>query len=389
MRSTNLHCWRSRLSHAVPVLSGHSDEHSLHRPCTRRFDYGRRAAFGAGRRPYPNGPYVLAAFAPGCSPRAQAQPALLGLGGGGTFDEVRATNSCPDGNAEFTRFRAGEPSTSRTTSRSSDIVELLSRPDSGHRWHTAPRLRPSTSAFNTDRGPLQAKARPARSAFSHLDRRRNCGVGGARARSPLFAGSGRRVESTSPRTTAGATTRPRIALAKARRLLCRVGLFGRAACCVFACFYNENELGREGLHRALPRCGKRRSASRRSLCRWNSRRIRCARGSGAVGRRPRGLDRRATTMPRPSRHDDEEQPAELRTLGQRGLREDCWTQPRGESDPAKRRDTLQRAESLMLNDYPLLPVYYYVTRRLVQPRVARAGDQPDEPDLLKVLPARK
>jgi len=40
-----------------------------------------------------------------------------------------------------------------------------------------------------------------------------------------------------------------------------------------------------------------------------------------------------------------------------------------EEDPAKRRDTLQQAESLMLSDYPLLPVYFYVTRRLVQPRI--------------------
>jgi oligopeptide transport system substrate-binding protein len=40
-----------------------------------------------------------------------------------------------------------------------------------------------------------------------------------------------------------------------------------------------------------------------------------------------------------------------------------------EPDPARRRDMMQQAESLMLNDYPLLPVYYYVARRLVQPRV--------------------
>ncbi len=57
-----------------------------------------------------------------------------------------------------------------------------------------------------------------------------------------------------------------------------------------------------------------------------------------------------------------------------------------ESDPARRRDTLQQAESLMLNDYPLLPVYFYVTRRLVAPRVVGAVHQPDEPHLLAILP---
>jgi oligopeptide transport system substrate-binding protein len=48
----------------------------------------------------------------------------------------------------------------------------------------------------------------------------------------------------------------------------------------------------------------------------------------------------------------------------------------GEPDPAKRRDTLQQAESLMLNHYPLLPVYYYVSRRLVQPRIAAPAINP-------------
>ena len=47
-----------------------------------------------------------------------------------------------------------------------------------------------------------------------------------------------------------------------------------------------------------------------------------------------------------------------------------------ESDPARRRDTLQQAESLMLNDYPLLPVYFYVTRRLVSARVAAPAINP-------------
>ncbi len=48
----------------------------------------------------------------------------------------------------------------------------------------------------------------------------------------------------------------------------------------------------------------------------------------------------------------------------------------GEADPARRRDTLQQAESLMLNDYPLLPVYFYVSRRLVAPRIAAPAINP-------------
>ena len=47
-----------------------------------------------------------------------------------------------------------------------------------------------------------------------------------------------------------------------------------------------------------------------------------------------------------------------------------------EPDPLRRRETLQQAEALMLADYPLLPVYFYVTRRLVQPRIAAPAINP-------------
>jgi oligopeptide transport system substrate-binding protein len=40
-----------------------------------------------------------------------------------------------------------------------------------------------------------------------------------------------------------------------------------------------------------------------------------------------------------------------------------------DTDAARRRETLQQAEALMLQDYPLLPVYFYVTRRLVSEAV--------------------
>jgi ABC-type oligopeptide transport system substrate-binding subunit len=41
-----------------------------------------------------------------------------------------------------------------------------------------------------------------------------------------------------------------------------------------------------------------------------------------------------------------------------------------ETDVARRRQLLQQAERLMLGDYPLLPVYFYVTRRLVQAHIS-------------------
>jgi oligopeptide transport system substrate-binding protein len=40
-----------------------------------------------------------------------------------------------------------------------------------------------------------------------------------------------------------------------------------------------------------------------------------------------------------------------------------------EVDPRKRRDLLEQAERLALRDHPLIPIYFYVTKRLVKPDV--------------------
>ncbi len=44
-------------------------------------------------------------------------------------------------------------------------------------------------------------------------------------------------------------------------------------------------------------------------------------------------------------------------------------QAAAEVDPAKRRVLLQQAESVMLKDHPLLPIYFYVNKHLVKPEV--------------------
>jgi oligopeptide transport system substrate-binding protein len=40
-----------------------------------------------------------------------------------------------------------------------------------------------------------------------------------------------------------------------------------------------------------------------------------------------------------------------------------------EIDAAKRRELLQQAERVMLQDHPLLPIYFYVNKHLVKPQV--------------------
>lgn len=45
------------------------------------------------------------------------------------------------------------------------------------------------------------------------------------------------------------------------------------------------------------------------------------------------------------------------------------TSAAGEADPGKRRELLQSAERSLLNDHPLIPLYFYVNKHLVSPRV--------------------
>lgn len=47
-----------------------------------------------------------------------------------------------------------------------------------------------------------------------------------------------------------------------------------------------------------------------------------------------------------------------------------------EADPARRRVLLQNAERVMLDDQPLIPLYFYVAKHLVSPRVAGWRDNP-------------
>lgn len=39
------------------------------------------------------------------------------------------------------------------------------------------------------------------------------------------------------------------------------------------------------------------------------------------------------------------------------------------ADPAARYALMQRAETILLNDAPIIPIYYYTSVRLVQPSV--------------------
>jgi oligopeptide transport system substrate-binding protein len=46
------------------------------------------------------------------------------------------------------------------------------------------------------------------------------------------------------------------------------------------------------------------------------------------------------------------------------------------SDPAYRKGLLEKAEDLMLADYPVIPVYFYSSKRLIKPYVKGARTNP-------------
>lgn len=47
-----------------------------------------------------------------------------------------------------------------------------------------------------------------------------------------------------------------------------------------------------------------------------------------------------------------------------------------EADPLRRRQLLEEAESLMLSDYPVIPIYFYVSKRLIKPYIRGAKPNP-------------
>jgi oligopeptide transport system substrate-binding protein len=52
------------------------------------------------------------------------------------------------------------------------------------------------------------------------------------------------------------------------------------------------------------------------------------------------------------------------------------TQARSETDPQQRREQLHSAEQLVLNDLPVLPIYFYQSKHLVKPQVQGWRDNP-------------
>ena len=310
-----------------------------------------------------NGPYVLQDFVPGTSltlkrnPHYWDRPAVQ-------FDEVRY-EFIADENAEFTRFRAGEIDVTNTVPEQR-FQELAEKPD--------PRLqhRPTLSTFyytlNTDRGPLRGK-RGLREALSlAVDRDAITAsvtrAGQVAAYSLVPSG----VWNYEPQAYAWRENDAAERRARARKLYAEAGYSAQRPLRL-RLLYNENELVQRvsiavaamwkdelGVETELLQMEfKAYLAARADPAQWDVVRVGWTADYNDAST---FLDTMTVDSPQNFGRWMSSEYARL------------LAEAAAEADSSRRRDVLQRAESLMLSDYPLLPVYFYVTRRLVQPRIA-------------------
>jgi oligopeptide transport system substrate-binding protein len=316
-----------------------------------------------------NGPYILTGFTPGSGVHLARNPhywrpeALA-------FDEIRY-EFVTDETAEYTRFRAGELDVTNTVPEQR-FQELLATPGSGlqHRsW-----LATFYFTLNTERGPL-AKDRSLREALSlAVDREAITSAIARAGQVPAYSLVPGDVWNYAPAEYVWRSEPQTVRLTRARALYTASG-YSADRPLRLRLLYNENELIQR-VCVAIAAMWKEALGVETELVQMEFKAYLAARADPAqwdvvrVGWTADYNDASTflDTMTRDSPQN----------FGR-------WTNARyaalikaaaAEADPARRRETLQEAESLMLADYPLLPVYFYVSRRLVQPRIAAPDINP-------------
>jgi oligopeptide transport system substrate-binding protein len=316
-----------------------------------------------------NGPYVLGGQVPSSglrlirNSRYWDQPSVA-------FDEVRY-EFIPDENAEYMRFRAGEIDVTYSVPEQR-FQELLAMPNSGlqHR----PTLATIYFSLNTDRGPLAGK-RGLREALSlAIDRRTITDsvtrAGQVPAYSLVPEGTWNYQPASYPWRDAASAER----IGRARKLYAEAG-YSAGKPLRLRLLYNENELVQR-LCIAVAAMWKEVLGVETELRQMEFKAYLAARAD------PSQWD--VVRVGWTADYNDASTFLDTMTEGS-PQNFGRWVNAKyarllesaaNEQDPARRRDTLQQAESLMLSDYPLLPVYFYVTRRLVQPHIRAPAINP-------------
>ncbi len=309
-----------------------------------------------------NGPYRLVAFAPGASLRVSRNPhywdaAVV------AYDEIRY-EFVPDENAEFARFRAGELDVTDSVPEQR-FEELARAADSGlqHR----PTLATFYLTLNTDRGPLRGKLGLRQALSLAVDREAITSSIARAGQVPAHSLVPEGVWNYAPARYdwRGKPRDERLALA---RLLYADAGFAADRPLRLRLLYNENELVQK-ICVAIAAMWKESLGVEVELIQMEFKAYLAARADPAQW----DVVRVGWTA------DYNDASSFLDTMLQGSPQNfGRWRDGRyarlleaaaNETDSARRRETLQQAEALMLQDYPLLPVYFYVTRRLVQPQV--------------------
>lgn len=316
-----------------------------------------------------NGPYQLAELVPGARLRLTRNPYYRDSASV-AFDEVHY-EFVPDENAEFTRFRAGELDVTNTVPEQR-FEQLRSRPDSGLQHRAT--LATFYFTLNTNRGPLRGDPGLREALSLAIDREAITSSITRAGQVPAFSLVPEGVWNYAPAHYAWKDAAQGERLARARALYSAAG-YSAARPLRLRLLYNENELVQKvciamasmwsealGVEVELIQMEfKAYLAARADPSQWDIVRV------GWTADYNDATTFLDTMMP-----DSPQNFGRWFDARYAGLLESASA----ETDPGRRRATLERAEALMLAQYPVLPVYFYVTRRLVQPRIAAPAINP-------------
>lgn len=310
-----------------------------------------------------NGAYTLAEVVPGSSLRLvrnkfyRASKAV-------TFDEVRY-ELVPDENAEFTRFRAGDLDVTNNVPEQR-FEELARQPDSGLQHRAA--LATFYFSFNTDRGPLSRKSALREALSLAIDREAITASITRAGQVPAYSLVPEGVWNYTPAEYGWRTDGTAERLSRARSLYAAAG-YSADKPLRLRMLYNENDLIQK-VCVAIASMWKQELGIETELVQMEFRAYLAARADPAqwdVVRVGWSAD-----------YNDASSFLDTMTVGS-PQNFGRWSNARyaklladaaAETDVSRRRQLLEESEKLMLSEYPLLPVYFYVTRRLVQPRIS-------------------
>ena len=316
-----------------------------------------------------NGPYRLAALTPGANMRLTRNPYYWDSTSV-AFDEIQY-EFVPDENAEYTRFRAGELDVTNTVPE--QRFEQLSKVPGSGLQHRAT-LATFYFTFNVDRGPLRGKPTLREALSLAIDREAITSLITKAGQVPAYSLVPAGVWNYSPAAYDWQQAKHADRLSRARTLYAEAGYSAQRPL-QLRLLYNENELVQR-VCLAIAAMWKEALGAQVELIQMEFKAYLAARADPAQW----DVVRVGWTA------DYNDASTFLDTMTRESPQNfGRWFDPRyasllaaaaSEADGARRRATLQQAEALMLADYPLLPVYFYVTRRLVQPHIAAPAINP-------------